>query len=115
MQRLFRTAILAAASLLALIQGTSPAPALAAQETMSFTVEGKITQHKANQLTVNTEGNIVFRVVYSEKTSVARADGSAGSPKDLTVGTRIHVDGELTESGEIIAGKIRIQGVAKQK
>jgi hypothetical protein len=80
----------------------------AAQETMSFSVAGKITQHAGKRLTVNTEGNIVFRVVYNDQTAVIRADGSAGSAKDLAVGTRIHVDGELTESGEIVAAKIKI-------
>lgn len=84
------------------------APALA-QETMNFTVEGKITQHTGQRLTINTEGNIIFRVVYSEKTSITRKDGSAGSAKDLRVGVRVHVDGDLTESGEIIAQKITIQ------
>ena len=79
------------------------------QETMNFTVEGKITQHTGQKLTINTEGNIIFRVVYSEKTSITRRDGSAGTAKDLQVRTRIHVDGDLTEAGEIIALKITIQ------
>ncbi len=87
----------------------------AAQESMSFSVEGKITQHAGNKLTVNTEGNIIFRVVYSDKTSVTRKDGSAGTSKDLLVGTRIHVDGELTESGEIIAGKITVLAEVTEK
>ena len=88
-----------------LLQGSIPA----AQESMNFSVEGKITQHTGNKLTLNTEGNMVFRVVYNEKSKVARKDGSEGTPKDLVVGTRIHVDGELTEAGEIIAGKINIR------
>jgi hypothetical protein len=89
---------------LPILQGSNPA----AQETMNFSIEGKITQHTGNKLTLNTEGNMVFRVVYNEKSKVARKDGSEGTPKDLLVGTRIHVDGELTESGEIIAQKIAI-------
>ena len=87
------------------VRGSSPT----AQESMNFSVEGKITQHTGNKLTLNTEGNMVFRVVYNEKSKVARKDGSEGTPKDLVVGTRIHVDGELTEAGEIIAGKINIR------
>ena len=76
---------------------------------MNFSLEGKITQHTGNKLTVNTQGNIVFRVVYNEKTSIARKDDSAGTPKDLSVGTRVYVEGDLTESGEIIARKISIR------
>jgi hypothetical protein len=91
-----------------------PLPSSRAQETMNFAVEGKITQHTGEKLTVNTEGNIIFRVVYSEKTSITRKDGSEGSSKDLRVGIRIHVDGDLTESGEIIAQKIAIQSEEKK-
>lgn len=86
----------------------------AAQETMNFSLEGKITQHTGNKLTVNTQGNIVFRVVYSEKTSIARKDGSAGTSQDLPVGVRIFVEGDLTESGEIIAQKISIRPDASE-
>ena len=82
---------------------------LLSQETMNFSLEGKITQHTGNRLTVNTQGNIVFRVVYSEKTSITRKDGSAGKPEDLSLGTRVFVEGDLTESGEIIAQKITIR------
>ncbi len=97
--------------------GTHPLPAAppSAQEAMNFTVEGKITQHSGNKLTINSEGNIIFRVVYNEKTSFIRKDGGAGSSKDLSVGIRIHVDGDLTESGEIIARKITLQSEAGAK
>ena len=84
-------------------------PALAFAQEMNFTVEGKITQHTPGKLTVNTEGNIIFHVVYSYKTEIVRKDGSAGTSKDLKVGTRIHVDGDLRESGDIIAQRISIQ------
>lgn len=112
LRALAKTAALMAVTLTALVAPTAQTPLVArpaAQESMSFSVAGKITQHTGNKLTVNTEGNIIFRVVYSDKTSVTRKDGSAGTSKDLLVGTRIHVDGELTESGEIIAQKITIQ------
>ena len=81
----------------------------AAQESMNFTVEGKITKHTENKLTLNSEGNMIFHVVYNEKSKITRKDGSEGTPKDLLVGTRIHVDGDLAESGEITAVKITIQ------
>jgi len=93
-----------------LLRGSSPA----AQESMNFSVEGKITKHTENKLTLNSEGNMIFHVVYSEKSKVTRKDGSEGTPKDLLVGTRIHVDGELTESGEIIAQKISLQAESKK-
>lgn len=80
-----------------------------AQESMNFSVEGKITKLAGNKITLNSEGNMIFHVVYNEKAKVTRKDGSEGSPKDLQVGIRIHVDGDLTESGEIIAQKITIQ------
>ncbi len=79
------------------------------QDAMNFTVEGKITQHSGNKLTLNTEANMIFRVVYNEKTKIAGKDGGEATPKALTPGTRIHVSGDLTESGEIIAQKITIQ------
>jgi len=112
MRKLWTVAALGIASLVLLTVHTPRAahPALAiAQESMNFTVQGKITRHMGNKLTVNTEGNIIFRVVYNEKTKIARPDNSEGTAKDLQVGIRIHVDGDLQESGEIIALKITIQ------
>jgi tRNA splicing ligase len=85
-----------------------PTPAFALPQEMNFTLQGKITQHAAGKLTVNTEGNIIFRVTYNDKTEITRADGSAGSSQDLQVGKTIHVDGDLQESGEIIAHKIEV-------
>jgi hypothetical protein len=84
-------------------------PGLALAEEMNFTVEGKISQHVGNKLTLNAEGNIIFHVIYNDKTEIKNKDGGPGSPKDLQVGTRIHVDGDLQESGEIIAQRISIQ------
>jgi len=80
---------------------------------MNFTVEGKITQREGNKLTLNSEGNIIFHVVLNEKTEVKNKDGSAGATKDLQVGTRILVDGDLQESGEIIAKKVAVQSESK--
>ena len=81
----------------------------AALQAMSFTLEGKITQHTAGKLTVSTEENIVFHVNYGEKTEIKRHDGSQGSEKDLRVGVRIKVEGDLAESGEIESRKIEIE------
>jgi hypothetical protein len=105
---------IALAALVAPVVHTPLVARPAAQESMNFTVEGKITKHTENKLTLNSEGNMIFHVVYSEKSKVTRKDGSEGTPKDLLVGTRIHVDGELTESGEIIAQKISLQAESKK-
>lgn len=82
--------------------------AVAAPQEMNFTLEGKITKHAAGKLTVSAEQNIVFRVSYNDKTEIKRKDGGAGSAEDLRVGLRIRVEGDLTESGEVVALKIAL-------
>ncbi len=86
-----------------------PTWALPAPQATNFTLEGKITQHSPGKLTVNTGENIVFHVRYDEKTEIKRPDGSAGSAKDFRVGAKVKVEGDLTESGEVVAQKIEIQ------
>ncbi len=73
---------------------------------MNFTLEGKITQQSPGKLTVNTGENIVFHVRYDEKTKITHEDGGEASAKDLQVGKRIRVEGNLTENGEVKAQKI---------
>ncbi len=90
------------------------AAAFATQE-MNFTLEGKITANTGDRLTVSTEENIIFHVRYGDKTEIKKKDGSPGTTKDLRVGLRIGVAGDLAESGEIIAKKIEIQAEAPQK
>jgi|SRR5579864_149660 len=75
----------------------------------NFTLDGKITEHTAGKLTVSTEENIIFHVRYTDKTEIKHQDGGAASEKDLSVGVKIHVDGDLNDSGEIAAQKIEIQ------
>ncbi len=88
---------------------SAPAAQTASEDqNMNFTLEGKITKVAGNKLTVNTEGNILFTVICNDKTEVKRADGSPGAARDLQIGIRIHVDGDLMESGDIIAHKIAI-------
>jgi uncharacterized iron-regulated membrane protein len=84
------------------------APAALAQST-NFTLEGKITRVSPGQLTVSTEGNIIFRVRFDDKTEIKRQDGSKGSAKDLRIGVKVRVEGDLTESGEIVAQKIELE------
>jgi hypothetical protein len=100
---------------LALPEANAPRAGLAFAQEMNFTVQGKITQNAGGKLTISTEGNIIFRVTYNEKTEITQADGSSGSSKDLQVGKMIHVDGDLQESGEIIAHKIAVMAEPDSK
>ncbi len=75
----------------------------------NFALEGKITRHSPGKLTVNAQENIVFQVRYDDKTEIKKKDGSAATAKDLRVGARVNVEGELTESGEVLALKIQIK------
>lgn len=75
----------------------------------NFTVEGKITQQTEGKLTVSTEENMVFHVRYDDKTEIKLKDGAQGSAQDLKKGLKVRVEGDLTESGEIVAQKIQIE------
>lgn len=90
------------------------ARASTAGQEMNFTLEGKISRLSPGKLTVSGEGNIIFHVAYNDKTDIKRKDGSAATSKDFQVGARIHVEGDLQESGEIIAQKIAIQSEEKK-
>ena len=78
-------------------------------QAMDFVLEGKITRKVEDKLTVNTGQNIVFTVRYNDKTEIKRNDDSAASPGDLKVGIKVRVEGELTESGEVLAVRIKLQ------
>jgi hypothetical protein len=95
--------------------GAGVAKTLRAGQASNFTVEGKINTLGQNKLTLNTEENIIFHVRYDEKTEFKRDDGSPASSKDLRVGLRIRVEGDLTESGEIVAQKIELQKAPPKK
>jgi hypothetical protein len=87
---------------------TSLASPAAAQDAMDFTIEGKISRHEPGKLTISAEGNIIFHVRYDDKTTIQHADGSPASSKDLQVGVMVRIEGELPESGEIIAHRITL-------
>jgi hypothetical protein len=74
----------------------------------NFTVEGKINTLGQNKLTLNSEENMLFHVRYDDKTEFKSDDGSPAGSKDLRVGLRIRVEGDLTESGEIVAQRIEL-------
>ena len=73
-----------------------------------FTLEGKVTEKSEGKLTVSTEENIVFHVRYDEKTDIRLKDSTRGSDKDLKAGLKVRVEGDLSESGEILAHKIQV-------
>jgi len=106
-----------AAFLLGALQLSRPAPSsppfevstLSAQD-MNFTLEGKITEKAAGKLTVSSGENMIFHVLYNDKTEIRKKDGSLGTPQDLHTGLKIAVAGDLAESGEITAKKIDIEG-----
>jgi len=91
------------------------AETLRAGQAMNFTLEGKINTLDHNKLTVHTEENIIFHVSYDDKTEFKSDDGSPASSKDLRVGLTIKVDGDLTESGEIVAQKIELKKTPPKK
>jgi hypothetical protein len=109
--------VVAGLILASIIATTKGATSVAAspQQSPSFTMEGKITQSDPGRITVNTEENILFHIRYDDKTEIKRADGSAGSSKDLQAGSWVHVEGELSESGEVIAAKIELMQHAPKK
>jgi len=84
------------------------AKTLRAAQAENFTVEGKINTLDHNKLTLNTEENMLFHVRWDDKTEFKNEDGSPAGSKDLRVGLRIRVEGDLTESGEIVAQKIEL-------
>jgi hypothetical protein len=84
------------------------AQGLRASQATNFNVEGKINTLGQNKLTLNSEENMIFHVRWDDKTEFKSEDGSPASSKDLRVGLRIRVEGDLTESGEIVAQKIEL-------
>jgi len=82
---------------------------------MNFTLEGKITEKTAGKLTVSSGENIIFHVLYNDKTEIRKKDGNPGAAQDLHTGLRISVAGDLAESGEITAKRIEIEGEGSEK
>ena len=82
--------------------------AFQADQAMNFTMEGKVNTLGQNKLTLRAEENVIFHVRYDDKTEFKSDDGSPATSKDLRVGLRIRVEGDLTESGEIVAQRIQL-------
>ncbi|HEV2379596.1 MAG TPA: DUF5666 domain-containing protein [Terriglobia bacterium] len=75
----------------------------------NFDLEGPISKQAPGKLTIDQGQGIFFRVAYDDKTAIVKDDGSSGSEKDLKVGLRVHVVGDLQASGEIKAARIEIE------
>ena len=90
--------------------GAPPPPA----QDSDFTMEGKITDKGAGKLTINSGDNIIFHVLYNDKTEIKKKDGSVGTAEDLHIGLTISVAGNLAENGEITAKTISIEAQASE-
>ena len=84
-------------------------------QAMNFTLEGKINTLGQNKFTVRAEENIIFHVSYNDKTEFKSDDGNPATSKDLKVGLQVRVEGDLTESGEIVAQRIELQKTPPKK
>ena len=85
-----------------------PTAILRAAPEMDFTLEGTVNTLDHNKLTVHTEDNIIFHVSYDDKTEFKDEDGKPSHSTDLRVGSRIRVEGDLAESGEIGSQRITL-------
>jgi hypothetical protein len=81
---------------------------VAAAQESQFTLEGKVTEATQGKLTVSTDQNIIFHVIYTEKTVIKGKEGAVLKAADLKPGVTVHVEGELADSGEIQARTIEI-------
>jgi hypothetical protein len=77
-------------------------------QAMNFTVEGTVNTLGQNKLTLRAEANVIFHVSYNDKTEFESEDGSLTGGRDLRIGLAIRVEGDLTESGEIVAKRIEL-------
>jgi len=81
----------------------------------NFDLEGTISRHEAGKLTIDTGGNIIFHATYTADTPILHADGKPATEKDLKVGVKVHILGDLQESGEVKAQRIEIEDGASKK
>ncbi len=92
-----------------------PPLALAKSAPEGFSPLYKITENTGTKLTLSSGENIVFHILYNDKTEIKKKDGSPGTSADLQIGVFIYVVGDLAESGEITARKIEIQAADSEK
>ena len=86
--------------------------AVSAPQSADFDLEGAISQQSKGKLTIDSGHGVFFHVTYDDKTTILQADGSPGSETILKVGVNVRVLGDLQDSGEVKAQRIKIQGKA---
>jgi Domain of unknown function (DUF5666) len=99
----------------ALCLSVSPAPAMDAPQNSNFDLSGTIHEASKGKFTVDSGEGIFFHVVYDDKTTIVRSDGTPGSAQDLKAGAKVHVVGDLSESGEVNAARIEMLGETKKE
>jgi Domain of unknown function (DUF5666) len=99
----------------ALCLSVSPTPAVGAPQGSNFDLSGTIHEASKGKFTVDSGQGIFFHVVYDDKTTIVRADGTPGSTQDLKVGAKVHVVGDLSESGQVNAARIEMLGETKKE
>ena len=102
------TASIAAFVFLGTLPSIGSAASMWAFQGSDFDLEGTIQDQSAGKLTIGSGDGIIFHVVYDQKCSIVRPDGSAGSEQDLKVGLKVHIFGTLDESGKVKARRIEI-------
>ena len=107
-RRFLTTMLLAGVVSSAVFRARSDAQPMYPPQESNFTLEGKVTEKNQGKLTVSTEENIIFHVRYDAKTDIRLKDGAQGSDKELKAGLKVRVEGDLSESGEILAHKIQV-------
>lgn len=93
---------------LLLPRATGSAMAMASPQQSAFTVEGKITEVAAGKLTLSSDQNMIFHVLYDDKTEIKDKDGKALTAQDLKKNVNVRAEGDFTESGEIKAARITV-------
>lgn len=94
---------------------SAPAPLAAPGQNDDSTMEGTITEKSAGKLTINSGDNMIFHVLYDDKTEITKKDGSPGTDRDLRSGVTISATGPFLESGAIAARKISIEADGSEK
>ena len=85
----------------------------AAGQESNFDLEGTISHQEPGKLTIDTGDNIIFHATYAADTPISHADGKPASKDDLKIGVKVHIAGDLQESGEVKSQKIEIEDSRK--
>ena len=75
----------------------------------NFTLEGTISDQSPGKFTVDSGGQMIFHVTYDTNTAIHKKDGTPGAAKDLVVGAKVKVVGNLDNSGVLEAHEIDLE------